>query len=221
LTDTHQPGDFFPSHISFIHPTNQANVFPISFSAKKNSHLEEVLTLKELLIAVSSPQEPISHLHFTPITMTTNKDLKATTETASASQTTHQTSRQQTPSQSYFSASPSPPPSTPPPSPPITQINNVPFLSRAIASESSRREYVSSGLKQLELQSLAHSKGQPAPQFDSSALRVDDFSQQSSSEDPVERFCVWDWVEDPNVLHARTAMAEIQQEPKAAGKIES
>lgn len=43
---------------------------------------------------------------------------------------------------------------------------------------------------------------------------MNDFSQQSSDENPVERFCVWDWVEDPNVVHARTAMAEILQEYK-------
>lgn len=69
---------------------------------------------------------------------------------------------------------------------------------------------VESGLQQLVQQSSARSNGEPVPELSASAVRVHDFLQQSSSETAVERFCVWDWVDDANVVHARTAMAEIQ-----------
>lgn len=63
--------------------------------------------------------------------------------------------------------------------------------------------------------------GQPIPALNTSAVSVDDFLQQSSSENAVERFCIWDWVDDPNVIHARTAMAEIQQKQDINANIQN
>lgn len=70
---------------------------------------------------------------------------------------------------------------------------------------------VQSASRQFEQQFSARNNGQPIPALTISVVRMDDFSQQSSNENAVERFCVWDWVDDPNVIHARTAMAELEQ----------
>lgn len=119
-------------------------------------------------------------------------------------------SAQQTPSQSYFSSSPSPPPSSPLPQPPTTQ-NCVPFFDRAISNASKRRKIVDCGRQQLEIQRSAHTNGEPIPAFDCSSLSMDDFVQEFSNENAIERFSVCDWVDDSNVVHARVAMAELEK----------
>lgn len=166
--------------------------------------------------------------------MTTNKDPESVVAATPTSHIVRQTavtptshilrqaaSRQQSPSESYFSASPSPPPSTPPPPPPVTRINDVPFLHRVNESASRRRKLVQSAFLQFEEQASAHSNGQPIPALTASAVKVHDFLQQSSSENAVERFCVWDWVDDPNVVHARVAMAEIEQKQDMHANIQN
>lgn len=79
---------------------------------------------------------------------------------------------------------------------------------------------VQSASRQFE-QFSARNNGQPIPALTASAVRMNDFSQQSSSENAVERFCVWDWVDDPNVVHARTAMAEQEQEQDLNANVRS
>lgn len=154
--------------------------------------------------------------------MTTSKPPKST---ATATPTSHipcrAASRQKTSSEYYFSSSPSPPPSTPLPPPPVTRINDVPYHCRVNESASHRRKIVQSAFLQFEQQTSAQSNGQPIPVLNISAVNVHDYSQQSSSESPVERFCIWDWVDDPNVVHARTAMAEIQQKQSVNANIQS
>jgi hypothetical protein len=49
-------------------------------------------------------------------------------------------------------------------------------------------------------------------------LQIHEFTAESSNETPFERFCVRDWVDDPNVVFARLAIAKEVKSSAAAGQ---
>lgn len=87
------------------------------------------------------------------------------------------------------------------------------FASRVLASEIRRRRYVASSFQQLESQIHA-----TTIRADPSMLQIREFTTESSYETPLERFCVWDWVDDPNVVYSRLAFEEARENAAAAAR---
>jgi len=99
----------------------------------------------------------------------------------------------------------------------ITRPASTPrsFVTRVMSSEIRRLRYVCSGLSQWEAYAPSPNHWEP----DTSAIRMHDFVAESSDETPIERFLVWDPVEDPNVLFARPATVEAIRRNAAAAAL--
>ncbi|KAL7273079.1 hypothetical protein RUND412_004089 [Rhizina undulata] len=87
----------------------------------------------------------------------------------------------------------------------------TPYYSRMLAADEHRRQYVASGLRQIDKQISAASRGDPVPPLDASAVDFTRFRQESSNEDAIQRFCIRDWAETPAATFARTVLAEQEQ----------